>query len=376
MRTIAYYLPQFYPFEENNEWWGEGFTEWTNVGKAKPLFPGHDQPRVPKDLGYYDLRLPHVRQAQANMAEYHGIDGFCYWHYWFGNGRRLLNKVFDEVIESQTPNFPLCLGWANETWTGIWHGLKDEKRVLIEQTYPGYQDIEEHFYTILPAMKDQRYIKVDGKPLFLIYKPLNLPNFDMMKTRWTQLALENGLEGIYFVAHSTDYTQKQHLISLGYDAVNLVRLADVSRKRMIIRDRLKKAVKTKLIVELATVLLKKMIKKTLLKKYENIYTYQNSIDYFTGPEDMDDDCFPTIIPNWDHSPRSGNRRLIIHKSTPKLFRKHIKNVFESLKNKPDNRKIVFLKSWNEWAEGNYMEPDIKHGSAYLQVFREEKMKIE
>lgn len=141
VRAIAFYLPQFHPIPENDEWWGKGFTEWTNTAKAKPLFPGHYQPHVPADLGFYDLRLTEARVAQAEMAAEYGIEGFCYWHYWFA-GKRLLEHPFNEVMQSGKPDFPFCLGWANDTWSGIWHGAPN--RVLIEQTYPGLEDYKNY----------------------------------------------------------------------------------------------------------------------------------------------------------------------------------------------------------------------------------------
>ena len=166
-RVIAFYLPQFHPIPENDEWWMKGFTEWTNVGKARSLFPGHYQPKVPADLGYYDLRVPETRQAQADMAREYGIEGFCYWHYWFGNGKRLLERPFNEVLASGKPDFPFCLAWANESWKGFFHGVKT-KQALITQLYPGEDDYIAHFETVLPAFKDPRYITVDDKPVFMI----------------------------------------------------------------------------------------------------------------------------------------------------------------------------------------------------------------
>ena len=152
-RVLAFYLPQFHPTPENDAWWGKGFTEWTNVGKAKPLFRGHYQPQVPADLGYYDLRVPETRVAQADMAREYGVEGFCYWHYWFGNGRRLLDRPFTEVLESGNPDFPFCLAWANHSWHGIYCGVKS-KEPLIEQTYNGLSDYEHHFYDVLSAFKE------------------------------------------------------------------------------------------------------------------------------------------------------------------------------------------------------------------------------
>lgn len=168
IRVLAFYLPQFHPIPENDKWYGKGFTEWTNVGKAKPLFRGHYQPRVPADLGYYDLRVPETRQAQADMAREYGVEAFCYWHYWFGNGRRLLERPFNEVLESGKPDFPFCLAWANHSWRGIYNGVKT-KESLIDQTYGGLSDYERHFYDVLPAFEDKRYVTVDGN-LFLNFR--------------------------------------------------------------------------------------------------------------------------------------------------------------------------------------------------------------
>ena len=244
-RVIAFYLPQFHPIPENDEWWGKGFTEWTNVGKAKPLFKGHYQPRVPADLGYYDLRMPEIREAQANMAKEAGVEGFCYWHYWFGNGKQLLEKPFNDVLNSGKPDFPFCLGWANHSWNNrSWskHARWSEDMTLMEQTYPGEEEHTIHFYEVLKAFKDPRYIKVDGKPMFVIFKPLDIPKVTKFIKLWKKLAKENGLNGIHFVgvtANSSNYTfdkdgkkkfkpagvndcasHYQHTLDLGFDAVN------------------------------------------------------------------------------------------------------------------------------------------------------------
>ena len=145
LKIIAFYLPQYYPFKENNEWWGTGFTEWTNVGKAKPLFRNHYQPRVPADLGYYDLRVPEVREQQAELAQEAGIFGFCYWHYWFGNGKQLLQKVFDEVIDTKRPDYPICLGWANHSWYSKTWNRNGNDKLLIKQEYGGEEDFYNHY---------------------------------------------------------------------------------------------------------------------------------------------------------------------------------------------------------------------------------------
>ena len=198
IRPIALYLPQYHPIPENNEWWGKGFTEWTNVTRAKPLFEGHWQPRLPADLGFYDLRVAEVREAQAALAKQYGIYGFCYWHYWFA-GKQLMEKPFNEVLESGTPDFPFCLGWANQTWKGKWHGLSENK-ILIQQTYPGKEDHVAHFYSLLPAFTDHRYINVNGKKLFFIFSPKELEQPRLFIDTWRELAIKEGLGGFHFVA--------------------------------------------------------------------------------------------------------------------------------------------------------------------------------
>lgn len=208
-RVIAYYLPQFHPIPENDKYWGKGFTEWTNVAKAKPLFKGHYQPRIPADLGFYDLRLPEVREQQAQMAREAGIEGFCYWHYWFGNGKRLLQRPFNEVLQSGKPDFPFCLAWANHSWkTSTWeNGGKD--RMIVEQRYLGEEDYTMHFQEVLPAFRDKRYITIEGKPLFAIFDPYNFRDVSNFIKTWQRLAKENGLKGIYFIAMSNSTSTLQ-----------------------------------------------------------------------------------------------------------------------------------------------------------------------
>ena len=170
-KVIAFYLPQFHPFPENDKWWGKGFTEWTNVGNAKKMFKGHYQPRVPADLGYYDLRLPQVREEQAELAKEAGVAAFCYWHYWFGNGKQLMDMPLQEVLRLGKPDFPFCLGWANHSWVSTnWNIEKSSfiPQTLMEQKYPGEQDIVDHFYKMLPAFKDKRYFRIHDLSLIHI----------------------------------------------------------------------------------------------------------------------------------------------------------------------------------------------------------------
>ena len=190
IRPIAIYLPQYHPVKENDEWWGKGFTEWTNVVKAKPLYDGHYQPHIPADLGFYDLRLEETRKAQAALAKEYGIHGFCYYHYWF-NGKRILERPFQEVFDSGKPDFPFMLCWANENWTRVWDGSENE--VLLKQNY-NEEDDRAHIRSLIPYFKDKRYIKVDGKPFFIIYKSSDLPDIERTINVWREEAKLEGLE--------------------------------------------------------------------------------------------------------------------------------------------------------------------------------------
>jgi len=350
MEVIAYFLPQYYPFKENNEWWGEGFTEWTNVGRAKQLFRGHNQPKVPADLGYYDLRIPEVREKQVELAIEAGVTGFCYWHYWFGNGKQLLDMPMKELLSTKKPDFPFSLGWANESWKAKVWNIKDttKDKLLIEQVHPGLHDIEAHFYSILPALKDKRYIRIENKPLFVIYKPFLLPDANKFIKIWNKLAVENNVsDGFFFVGHTLNISEKSKILSLGFDAVNIVRTGEYRFNKEVIK---------RIPYELFKF---KVLKKPLKISYSFISKY------FIQDIDKEEDLIPTIIPNWDHTPRSGKKGVVFHNSTPKLFKRHVLRALEIVKNK--KRKVVFLKSWNEWGEGNYMEPDLKHGKGYIKV---------
>jgi len=353
-RLIAYYLPQYHPIPENDEWWGKGFTEWTNVGKAKPLFKGHYQPRVPADLGYYDLRLPEVREAQAQMAKETGIEGFMYWHYWFGNGKKLLEMPLNEILSLGKPDFPFCLGWANHSWTNVnWNSSEQwrTEKLMIEQLYPGEEDYINHFYYCLRAFKDKRYITVDGKPLFLIFRPLEIPEVNKFLELWRRLALENGLSGIHFVGLNSSGHQK--LFDIGFDAVN-------SNGQWQAESR----VKGKYL---------KLIESKIKKYFGGIridkYDYKEIIKYLLTEEDKNEYVYPNIIPQWDRSPRSGRRATIYTDSTPELFSKLLTDAVNIVKNKTSEHRVLFLKSWNEWAEGNYVEPDLIFGKKYLEVIK-------
>lgn len=353
-RLIAFYLPQFHPIPENDEWWGKGFTEWTNTAKAKPLFKGHYQPNVPADLGFYDLRLPETRAAQAVMAKKYGIEGFCYYHYWFA-GRRLLERPFDEVLNSGQPDFPFCLCWANEDWTGIWHGAPN--RMLMKQTYPGMEDHKQHFDYLIRAFADPRYIKVEGKPVFVVYRPHDLPDVKAVTDLWRKMAVAAGFPDLYLIAHHCELDWDPPSL-IGFDSVLLVRMAPK-------REYMEKWATWR------TPIWKLRLKIAAWRRLPTIHQYEHVIDNMVPNVLETREAIPCVIPNWDNTPRSGRNGLTLQGSTPDLFRIQFRKALHFASRSPIGQRFVFVKSWNEWAEGNYLEPDLRFGHGYLKVIREE-----
>ncbi|MEO8313436.1 MAG: glycoside hydrolase family 99-like domain-containing protein [Pseudomonadota bacterium] len=363
VKVVAHYLPQFHPIPENDRWWGKGFTEWTNVGKATPIFRGQYQPRVPADLGYYDLRVPEVREAQAQMALDHGIEGFCYWHYWFA-GKRLLERPFNEVLKSGKPRISFCLAWANQTWTGVWHGAPG--RVLIEQTYPGVEDYKRHFEALLESFRDERYIRIDGKPIFIVYDLGSLPQPNVFTDVWREMAAKAGLKGLYFIGNTWDPSWVP--AKSGFDAALPDNLSIIRGKLDSISGRN---------LRYAKFAFKRSINRTLKRlpfdvlHRPTIYSYRDVVDVECFDYNTSYDQYPMVIPNWDNTPRSGKNGIVFQGSTPELFRTQLRNAIDRVKDREKDKRIVFVKSWNEWAEGNHLEPDLKFGMGYLNVVRDE-----
>lgn len=356
-KIIAFYLPQYHPTPRNDEWWGKGFTEWTNVAKAKPLFPGHHQPNIPADLGFYDLRLPQARKAQADLAREYGIYGFCYYHYWFEDGFEELETPFYEVVNSGEPDFPFCLCWANESWySKFWNldGTVGGKKCLAEQKYLGKEDNEKHFYKLLKAFKDPRYIKYDGKLLFVIYKPLEFQGLQGFMDQWNELAVKNGLPEFCFFGVSSNVSEEyEKICDLGIKHIVTTDLGMNMLRNRTQMDRVK--------LKLYRIFHRKA---PIIIDYAKYYPYLSSLCH-NFP-----DLIPSIFPNWDHSPRSGSGATVIANTCPENFEKHVKLVVEILNNRDsDKDRICFLKSWNEWGEGNYVEPDLRFGRGFLEVIK-------
>jgi len=343
---IPFYLPQFHPIPENDEWWGKGFTEWTNLAKAKKLFWGHDQPLVPSDLGFYDLRLSESRVEQARLAKEHGIAAFCYWHYWFGDHRRILERPFKEVVSSGEPDLPFCLGWANQTWSGIWHG--DSKRILMEQKYPGPEDFSNHFYALLPAFKDERYYKVGERPLFVIYRPQELPDGAQFVELWNKLALKNGLPEFYFVGCRMAHDDPNY--DYGYfDATTML--------RPTFKD------------WYGTIIFRALLNNPLYKLTPKLHSYKKASKNAFENEHLFDSDLPCVFSGWDNTPRSGKLGHVYLKPSPEKFAEQIEKAIGALETRSAEEKIVFVRSWNEWAEGNVLEPSFRYKDDYLKVIQ-------
>lgn len=345
-RIIAFYLPQFYPTDFNDKWWEPGFTEWTNVTKAKPLFPGHYQPKLPGELGFYDLRVPETRERQAELAKLAGIESFMYWHYWT-DGKKVLNEVFEEVVRTQKPDFGFSLCWANHSWAkNAWNGF-DKQIMLMEQKYPGEQDNIAHFYDLLPAFKDKRYTRINGKLLFAIFSPYSLPNAKEFMDTWNRLAKENDLNGFYFVALNKDQMRSEEMHSQGYNAtmedlMDSFRGSHYSYTNIFFRA----------------------LRKCFSLVFGN--NYQDYCDFYLQHFTPSVGTYPCIYPNWDHSARSGKVATMFRNAEPKIWGDFCKKLFKKYKDIPDEEALVFIKSWNEWGEGNYMEPDRRYGRGYIE----------
>jgi len=371
VRPIAIYLPQFHPVAENNEWWGKGFTEWRNVAKAKPLFKGHYQPHMPADFGYYDLRLAEVRQQQADMAKQYGIYGFCYYHYWF-NGRRILERPFQEVFESGEPDFPFMLCWANEHWTRTWEG--NEKIMLLEQRHSDEDDLN-HIKSLIPYFKDKRYIRVDDKPVIAIYNSVSIPAPGQTIKIWREEAKKHGLELYICRFESFHYAGEQLLKEAGFDAAIDFQpfggIMESFRKKIIARmtkgviRRAKYAFYKKVVNQFSPGLYHKLYFKYWEEDRRRL-DYNEYVEHAISYMFPQYKWYPGITPGWDNTARKGERSFLLKNSTPEMYYKWFKSILQKFKPFSKNENFIFINAWNEWGEGNHLEPCEKWGSAYLE----------
>ncbi|MBK8443073.1 MAG: glycoside hydrolase family 99-like domain-containing protein [Sphingobacteriales bacterium] len=350
LRPLAIYLPQFHPIPENDEWWGKGFTEWTNVTRTQPYFNGHYQPHLPADLGFYDLRLPEIMVQQAALAKQYGIYGFCFYHYWF-NGKRLLHQPLDNMLATQTPDFPFCLCWANENWSRRWDGMNQD--VLIAQHYSDSDDVEHIRFLIEHFFKDPRYITIEGKPLFLVYRSELLPDAAATARRWRNEAQKAGLPDLY-LARVESFTAKIMPDSIGFDAS-----VEFQPDWRNIPKRFKIGKKEKWLQRL----------KSNPHPFElhKVFSYQQLCENMLQRPPITHKRFPCVTPMWDNSARRKKDATIFHDSTPQLYENWLRTVVQNFMPYSPEENFIFLNAWNEWAEGNHLEPCQKWGHAYLEA---------
>ena len=353
MKAICFYLPQYHPIPENNLWWGPGFTEWRNVASARPLFHDHYQPHHPGDLGYYDLRLDETREHQAQLAKDHNIYGFCYYHYWF-NGKQLLHRPISDVLATGKPDFPFCLCWANENWTRRWDGQEED--ILIKQVYSNTDD-EDHIRFLIPYFSDKRYIRIDNKPLFLVYRASRLPNPFLTTLAWRNIARSSGIGELYLVKVESFHSERSRVPALdGFDAA-----LDFQPDWGSLPHKLYPS------------LFQKLFHRLIYKQHHpflvnNIYLYSHVVKAMSSRKPVAYPRFPCIVPSWDNSARRRNgSATILHASSPSAYGEWLDNiVLDSTTMSRLPEPVVFINAWNEWAEGNHLEPDLKYGHGYLE----------
>lgn len=361
MKILTYYLPQFHEVKENNEWWGEGFTEWTNVKKAKPLFEGHNVPRVPLNDNYYDLSDPAVQKWQVDLARKYGVYGFCMYHYWF-NGHMLLEKPINQYLEHKELNLPFCFSWANEYWTNGW--VSSENKILIAHDNTDEQDWIDHFNYFLPFFKDERYIKIDGKPLLIIYFPNVLQKCNEMIECWRKMAAENGFDGLTILYQKAmthfDKSVDKSCFDGGIEFQPGYSLeknnSSVNRTYKNIRFKLVNYIKLKFGVS---------FKKNTEAKVKHI-SYDKVWNDILNTNPDNDKMYPGAFVDWDNTPRKGERGSLYDGVTPQKFQKYLS---KQIKRTRDvyHKDILFMFAWNEWGESGYLEPDKKWNYGFLEA---------
>ena len=349
-RVLALYLPQYHPIPENDAWWGKGFTEWTNVARAKPQFRGHYQPHLPGELGFYDLRVPETRIAQAALAREYGLSGFCYYHYWF-NGRLLLERPLKEVLESGKPDFPFCMCWANENWTRTWSGGDDQ--MLMQQKYTP-DDHVAHMRWLAPYMRDPRYVKVRGMPVFLVYRASQIDDVRDATALWRDEARRLGFPGLYLIRFESIHVGEQDVdpAPSGFDATAEFqpRSSNAGAQKPIwLRGRFRKLAPP-------------------IYNRHRIRDYDRLVKGALMRPRAGYKRFPCVTPGWDNSARRKDRAAHIWvNGTPQSYERWLREALRRFEPFGEDEDFVFINAWNEWAEGNHIEPDQRWGRAYLEA---------
>lgn len=364
MKIIAFYLPQFHEIPENNKWWGKGFTEWVNVKKARPLFENHNQPRVPLNKNYYNLLDEKTQKEQVKLANDYGLYGFCFYHYWF-DGKLLLEKPVEKFLKNKSLDTHFCICWANEHWTNAW--ANKEAKVLIEQKYGNKKEWKEHFDYLLNFFKDDRYIKENNKPLLVIYRPELIDCLKEMLEFWDEEAKKHGFAGLDFAYQHAGYTVSPKCD----ESLFTYALEYHPNCAQVFMNKEKKSILTNVKKQVALFFEKKLkinIREKLKGNKLKHYSYDEIWKYIINMKPRNDKCIPGAFVDWDNTPRRGNKGFVMDGATPekfeKYFSKQIKHAKEDYK-----KDMIFIFSWNEWAEGGYLEPDEKNKYGYLEAIK-------
>lgn len=353
-QIIAFYLPQFHTIPENDEWWGKGFTDWVNVKKSKPLFKGHLQPRVPEN-GYYDLADVEVMRTQADMARKYGLSGFCFYHYWFA-GKLLLEKPAAQLLEHPDIDMPYCFSWANEPWARTWDGKA--RQVLMPQAYGAEEDWRKHFDYLLPFFQDQRYMKHDGAPVFLIYKSRSIPRCGEMMQKWIAWAQEAGLAGIHFVQTIRERQLDQRELPFSAQ-VEFEPARSIHQQSAL-------SLQMQRVRRLAINIYNKVSQK---KHPTNARIPFKNMAHISLSNNSPKGTYGGVFAGWDNSPRRGENATIILPPTKQEFAEYLRAKLRQTR-EVYGTNTIFVNAWNEWAEGTYLEPDTELHYSYLEAIRE------
>ena len=353
VKTLAFYLPQYHTFPENDEWWGKGFTEWTNVRKAKPLYRGHYQPEVPLDGNYYDLADFSNMKAQMEAAEKHGLDGFCYYHYWFG-GKLLMEKPLEAMRDYEGRKLPYCLCWANEPWTRAWDGKTST--VLMPQNYGNEEEWERHFQYFLTFFRDRYYLKEDNAPVLVIYRCNNIPRCGEMAAYWDRRAKEEGFSGIYLIEEVNTF-QKEPVLAESRAYLEFEPVFTTNHRRNFAEKAVDKT---------RTTVFNLLTGSHCAHVYDYGTVWKNILRRRETPKGGKERC-PGAFVRWDNTPRRGKNAIFYAGASPKLFEEYMQRQLEQ--SEEAGCRYLFINAWNEWGEGAYMEPDSRYGWAFLNALK-------
>ena len=369
VKLIAMYFPQLHAIPENDQWWGKGFTDWVNVKKGKPLFQGHNQPRVPLNNNYYDQSQLETLVWQIKLAKQYGIYGFCHYHYWF-DGKQLLETPTNMMLENKDLDMPFCLSWANETWSRRWDGR--DHQILIKQTHPPTEESwSKHFDYLIRAWTDERAIKIDGKPVFVIYRPNKIKNIDQMLAYWEKRAIQRGLKGVYFIFQKQYELPRNDCIK-AFDAVFQFQPFEAIYHALYNKLTLSRYAKLRHFIYVLPQPIQHFIW-FLWSCWQNDITFYEYDDIWKTILELREEAglttFPGAFIDWDNTARYGKKARIFKGANSERFQYWFDQLVKNTMQRPVDEQFIFINAWNEWAEGTYLEPDEKNGYGYLEAIR-------